>query len=68
MRPDFSAGKPAVLFEGQYERGLFSYHNYDVIPDGQHFVMIQAESARASTQIDIVINWFQELERLVPHD
>ena len=40
--------------------------SYDVAPDGQRFVMITAESEL--TQIVVVLNWFEELKRLVPTD
>lgn len=37
--------------------------NYDVAPDGR-FLMIQGEGA--PTQVNVVLNWFEELKRLVP--
>ena len=42
---------------------------YDVAPDGQRFVMIKvSEEQEAVGQINIVLNWFEELKRLVPTD
>ena len=37
-------------------------------PDGQRFVLIQesAEQEEAATQINAVLNWFEELKRHVP--
>jgi len=67
--PEFTAGKPVLLFEGHYEVDPFSNdaRNYDVSPDGQHFVMIKAEGdSRGTTEIVVVLNWFEELKRLVP--
>jgi Tol biopolymer transport system component len=67
-QPRFSAGKPKMLFEGQYEPTLISNANYDVSPDGQRFLMLkpgEVEQA-APTQINVVLNWFDELKRLVP--
>jgi Tol biopolymer transport system component len=65
--PDFSAGKPMVLFEGQYARNHDSlYLNYDVSPDGQRFAMYKQDEQPAPTQINVVLNWFEELKRLVP--
>ena len=58
--PAFTAGKPRLLFEGRYAG------EYDVSPDGQHFVMIRTEYASSPTEIRVVLNWFDELERLVP--
>jgi dipeptidyl aminopeptidase/acylaminoacyl peptidase len=67
--PTFSAGKPKLLFEGQYvpvQAGLMSTA-YDVSPDGQRFLMIKAgEQAQAPSQINVVLNWFEELKQKVP--
>ena len=66
--PAFSVGTPRVLFEGSYlSQGLLA-SNYDVTPDGQRFVMIQAsgQQQEAPTQINVVLNWFEELKQWVP--
>ena len=39
--------------------------NYDIHPDGQRFVMVKGVG-NPDTQIVLVENWFEELERLVP--
>ena len=67
-QPNFAAGKPRVLFEGQYEASLVSDANYDVSPDGQRFLMLKGSQTEetAPTQINVVLNWFEELKRLVP--
>jgi eukaryotic-like serine/threonine-protein kinase len=63
----FSAGKPRVLFEGAFVPTPRSLSNYDVAPDGQRFLMLKAtEQAQAPTQINVVLNWFEELKRRVP--
>jgi len=65
-QPVFAASKPKLLFEGHYEMGTFP-PGYDVSPDGQRFLMIKpSEQEQASTQINVVQNWFDELHRLVP--
>ena len=45
-----------------------SLANYDVAPDGQRFLMIQPteQRAEAATQINVVLNWFEELKARVP--
>ena len=64
--PAFSAGRPSVLFEGQF-LNLSWAANYDVAPDGQRFLMIQPiEREGATSQIHVVLNWFEELKRRVP--
>jgi len=67
-QPSFSAGKPRLLFEGQHEPSLISNANYDVSLDGQHFLMLKASETEeaAPTQINVVLNWFEELKRRVP--
>ncbi len=66
-KPTFSACKPRVLFEGVYVTsttlpGVSQYH--DISPDGQRFLMIK--EGQGAGQINVVLNWFEELKRLVP--
>ena len=67
-QPGFAAGKPRMLFEGPYELPPIPIANYDVSPDGQRFLMLKpSESVGAApTQINVVLNWFEELKRRVP--
>jgi serine/threonine-protein kinase len=67
-QPSFTAGKPRMLFEGHYQTTPVTYPNYDVSPDGQRFLMLKPiEQAQAApTQINVVLNWFEELKRRVP--
>ncbi len=65
--PTFSAGNPRLLFEGTFQMGLFARADYNVAPDGQRFVMIQiGGSDSPPTQINVVLNWFEELKQRVP--
>jgi len=64
-QPAFSAGKPRVLFEGRYLTSAGSPADYDVSPDGQRFLMVK-ESDEAPAQIDVVLNWSDELKRRAP--
>jgi len=68
--PTFEAQTPTVLFEGVYSYGrLDKTPQYDVSPDDQRFVMVKESSdaeERPLTQIHVVLNWFEELKRLVP--
>ena len=65
--PTFRAGKPEVLFEGRYvsTRCVRGYQYYDISPDGRRFLMIKAVDGNTA-QINVVLNWFEELKRLVP--
>ena len=64
----FTPGTPEVLFGANYS---FSYtgRNYDVAPDGR-FLMINLASRSGedtpSAQINVVLNWFEELTERVP--
>ena len=60
---EFRAGKPRQLFEGPFEAHIFP--NYDISPDGDRFVMVRTDS-NAPGEIHVVLNWFEELRRLVP--
>ncbi len=66
--PTFIASTPKLLFEGTYQMGTIFRANYDVTPDGQRFVVVQAseQQQESSTQINMVLNWFEELKRRVP--
>jgi hypothetical protein len=67
-QPGFAAGKPQILFEERYEPAPIPISNYDVSSDGQRFLMLKpVEHAEAApTQINVVLNWFEELKRRVP--
>ncbi|TDI37881.1 MAG: hypothetical protein E2P02_21690 [Acidobacteria bacterium] len=66
LAPDFSAGTPVVLFEGRYDSGGTDQH-WGVAPDGQTFVMVTVGQVSA-TPIRLVLNWTEELRRLLPMD
>ena len=64
-QPTLSAGLPRPLFEGSYVYDSPDFmSNYDLSPDGQRFLMV--EEPEVSTPITVVLNWFEELKRLVP--
>ena len=72
-QPTFTAGRPKLLWEGHYSHGMSSScgapgvtsFNYDVTPDGQRFLMVKdAHQDIASTKIEVVLNWTEELKRL----
>jgi Tol biopolymer transport system component len=67
-QPSFSAGKSKAVVEGPYLPTPATLSNYDVSPDGQRFLMLKpSESAEAApTQINVVLNWFEELKQKVP--
>ncbi len=61
------AGAPRVLFQGRFARSLTAISSFDIAPDGQRFLMVpDTQSEQSATQINVVLNWFEELKRLVP--
>ena len=65
-QPTLTIGKPHVLFEkAEYVR-VSDTPNYDVSLDGQHFLMVQASEQQSAWQLNVVLNWFEELKRRVP--
>jgi hypothetical protein len=64
--PAFRADRARLLFEGRYE-GAAVRSNYDVMPDGEHFVMVKAAEAQpVNKQINVVLHWIEELKQRVP--
>jgi serine/threonine-protein kinase len=57
------AGPPRVLFaNADFVRGTIDSPNYDVMPDGQRFVMVQRPSQAASqATLHVLIGWFDML-------
>ena len=67
--PTFTSGAVRTLFEGQY-MSVQSGRSYDVASDGR-FLMVKnavpTDSASTSPpQLVVVVNWLEELKRLVP--
>jgi hypothetical protein len=58
--PAFAVTSREILFSGNFD--LHAFHpNYDVAPDGRHFVMIT--SGNAEPQVMVVTNWLEELRQ-----
>lgn len=59
------AGSPRLLFEKMRPGPPLPF--YDVAPSGERFVMsLPDEDSAGVQQINVVLNWFEELKRLVP--
>ena len=61
-------GSPELLFEGPYDSSFA--RNYDVGPDGR-FLMVKSGAVSGSDevrppQINVVLNWFEEVRQRVP--
>ena len=62
------AGKPRKLCEGSYvsHSNPPGYQYYDISPDGKRFLMMKEGPIQNQAQINVILNWFEELKRLVP--
>ena len=60
--------KSRILFDGPYVGNGGSGAFYSVSPDDQRFLMMKApdQQQAALTQINVVLNWFSELQQRVP--
>lgn len=59
----FAHGTPQLLFT-ENTMALQEYiHGYDVHPDGKRFLMLNA-GGEGANQLNLVLNWRAELERL----
>ncbi|UCD52374.1 MAG: PD40 domain-containing protein [Phycisphaerales bacterium] len=65
--PTVQAGSPELLLEGKYMASSHLWgRNYDISPEGDFFTLIEEEEMQPSAQINVVLNWFEEVKRLVP--
>ena len=62
--PTFAPGKPELLFLGPNLGDVKHWRAWDVAPSGERFVAV--EQASAPTELLVVLNWTEELRRLVP--
>jgi serine/threonine-protein kinase len=67
-QPVFKASAPRAIVPAKALASLSSgLDNFDVGPDGQRFLIHQQSSEAGQTlQINVVLNWNQELQRLTP--
>jgi Tol biopolymer transport system component len=60
--PTFRANKPELLFEAKVYSDPPSF---DVTPDGEFLMVEPGESDTPPTQINVVLNWLQEVRQRV---
>jgi serine/threonine-protein kinase len=67
-----TVGPPKAVFDDPYEVDIGGSQggmaNYDISPDGTRFVMVEVPRPVPgnSSRLQIVVNWAEELKRLVP--
>ena len=66
--PEDEPGVPEMLFQADFVVDAFGNANYDVTADGQRFLMIRAPKGEEGlrSRIEVVLNWDEEVRRLVP--
>ena len=60
--PVFRIGESRPLFEGAFAQ-RDNAANYDVLPDGKRFIMLQDQDSIGSAQLHVVLNWRREEQR-----
>ena len=63
--PTASLGRPRILFEQPYEASDLGVANYDVAPD-ERFVVVRSTNTVRDNMLTVVLNWQEDLKRLVP--
>jgi serine/threonine-protein kinase len=59
--PNFTIGRPTVLFQGTFAR--IQGKNYDVTRDGQRFLMVQVNTPVPPNHLTVVRGWMADLKR-----
>jgi Tol biopolymer transport system component len=62
--PALEVAPPRELFRGSFEEDLYGDRSYDVMPDGQHFLMFESDPASAP-ELRVIRNWSAELDATV---
>jgi serine/threonine protein kinase/Tol biopolymer transport system component len=65
-QPDFVAGSPHVLFEAPLFYASLNMTGYDVAPDGRFLGIRLVMPDPPANQINVVLNWQEELKQLAP--
>ena len=63
--PDFDVSEPKLVFEKEMitTNDMDWGRQYDLAPDGKRFLILLDEfQNRGSTEIKVVLNWFEELQ------
>ncbi len=71
FEPEFSASPPKSLFRDLGEKRFLSQGNYlgkswDIVADGERMLMLRGTEPDRPKQINVVLNWFEELKQRVP--
>jgi serine/threonine-protein kinase len=62
--PDLVVGTARTLFDGSFVNANGRAH--DVSGDGQRLLILQPSAPATATRLNVIVNWHEELKRLVP--
>src|SRR5262245_44894799 len=70
-QPSFSVGEPADIPIDRMIQAPGASREYDILPDGRFLVLLPAPqpgetATRPTQQINVVLNWFEELKQRLP--
>ncbi len=67
-QPSLEFGNPVPVPRGFVGGPPSTVRNYDIMPDGEQFLAVFSSGATAGAppQINVVLNWFEELKQQVP--
>ena len=60
LDPVFSAGKARLVYSGQFRMG--GRTNYDITPEGDHFIIVADPEGAHRKQLHVVLNWLTEIK------
>jgi hypothetical protein len=65
IQPMVTFGTPTRVFGGVVQSAI--RRNYDISSDGTQFAIVLPQEGQDDTEpVTVVLNWFEELKRLVP--
>ena len=62
--PKLEIGTPRQLFRSSFPEDLYGDRSFDVMPDGEHFLMFEPDPA-AAPELRVIRNWAAELKATV---
>ena len=62
---ELTVDAPTFLFESTFYDPIIAPDAFDVAADGERFLVVESNAIERG-ELHIVLNWFEELERLVP--
>jgi hypothetical protein len=63
-----TAGAAKRFFHGRFDLAAHGDPHYDVSRDGQRFAMVSLGEEPAPARVQVVVNWLEEMKRLVPEE